>query len=75
MVNTAHAAGMIPKDIFAGLAGTIAATARALGAEDEDVFHLFTGFAYGFRPQPGPDVHLPTPNKAVESAGVFDEQP
>ena len=51
LVNKAHKDGMTPLEIFNCLSGTIAATAFKLGAEDEDVFSLFTGFAYRFRPK------------------------
>ena len=71
LVNTAFNAGMTPKDILDGLGGEIAATARALGAEDEDVFHLFTSFAYGFRPQP--EVRPPIPKVDRQDAVMRTE--
>ncbi len=71
LVNKAFAAGMIPKEILDGLGGEIAATARALGAEDEDVFHLFTSFAYGFRPQP--EIRPPIPKVDTQDAVMRTE--
>ena len=47
-VNTAFSSGIIPDDVFNAMAGVTAATAFALGAEDNDVYRLFTKFAYGF---------------------------
>ena len=56
-VNAAHADGMTPKELFEALAGAIAAIAFSVGADDEDVHRLFSGFAYGFRPK-----QMPLPN-------------
>lgn len=56
-VNKALKAGLAPSSIINSLAGVITATAFALDAEDEDVYHLFAGFAYRFRPKPVPMQH------------------
>ena len=58
-VNDAYGDGITPNDVFNALAATIATSARVLGAGDEDIFHLFASFGYGFRPSP--DMIVPPP--------------
>ena len=62
-VNDAYRDGITPNDVFNALASTIATSARVLGAGDEDIFHLFASFGYGFRPSP--DMIVPPPRAEV----------
>ena len=67
-VNRAFQDGATPDEVLDVLAGTVAATAKAIGATNDDCFHMFQAYSYGYRAlKPNvrtvaPEVHQPAPD-------------
>ena len=55
VINSEHK-GMPPNEIISALAGVLATTARSMGADNADIFNLFVGLGWVYRPEEAADV-------------------
>ena len=73
-VNDAHSDGMTPEDITSALAATTAATARGLGANNEEIAWLFESYAFSFsRTKAEPQGKTPEKAETVETVESHEQ--